>query len=224
MSDYIQLPRSALTDEMERNGDLARLLIYLLRRVDENGEIKTDMTEIAKDLVLSRQTVRTLMKKILANQILTKSSTTRITKLKFEYQEIKPKRQPRKQPNQQPNTNQIKTSVPDYISPPFVAPEFREIWQRFTEYRKEIKKPYKSESSERTAYFKMVEMSGNNPAVAKDMVERSILGQWQGLYKDNSNDKRNNNQQNRNQSSGRGQYRNPTIEDIARGLLEESSR
>lgn len=107
MTDHILLPRSALTEEMERNGDLARLLIYLLRKADENGEINTDMAAIATDLRLSRQSVRTLMKKIETNQILTKSSTTRTTKLKLEYQDNKPKRQPRRQPNQQPNTNQI---------------------------------------------------------------------------------------------------------------------
>ena len=58
MSEYIQLPRSALTEEMERNGDLARLLVYLLRKTDENGEIKTDMAKVAADLSLSRQSVR----------------------------------------------------------------------------------------------------------------------------------------------------------------------
>lgn len=187
MSEYIQLPRSALTEEMERNGDLARLLVYLLRKTDENGEIKTDMAKVAADLSLSRQSVRTLMKKFESNQILTKSSTTRVTKLKLDYQESKRKRQPNKQPNRQPNVNQIKECAIGYISPSFVAEEYREIWQKFIIYRKEIKKPYKSPASEQIAYNKMVEMAGNDPAVAKDMVERTILGQWQGLFPKNNN-------------------------------------
>lgn len=89
-----------------------------------------------------------------------------------------------------------KLITPDYISPPFVAPEFAEIWHRFIEYRKEIKKPYKSAVSEKTAYNKMVEMANNNPATAKDMVERAILGQWQGLYAVD-NERRTNYQTNR---------------------------
>lgn len=109
MNDYIRLPRSALSDDLWRNGNLARLLVYLLTKADESGEIKTDMAEIARDLVLSRQNVRTLLAKI-DNQILTKSVTTRVTKLKLDIQEDKPKRQPRKQPNHQPNTNQITSS------------------------------------------------------------------------------------------------------------------
>lgn len=66
--------------------------------------------------------------------------------------------------------------------PTFVSPEYAETWRRFIAYRKEINKPYKSEASERIAYNKMVEMANNNPAAAKDMVERTILGQWQGLF------------------------------------------
>lgn len=108
MSDFIRLPRSVLNSELWHDGNLARLFLYLLSKADENGEIQTDMAAIARDLVLSRQAVRTLMKKVESNQILTKSATTRTTKLKLDIQEDKPKRQPRRQPNQQPNTNQIK--------------------------------------------------------------------------------------------------------------------
>lgn len=186
MSGYIQLPRSALSGELWRDGNLSRLFLYLLSKADENGEVLTDMAAIARDLVLSRQNVRTLIYKIEANQILTKSATTRATKLKLVLQDDRPKRQPRKQPNRQPNANQIKAITPDYVSPSYVAPEFAETWRKFIEYRKEIKKPYKSEASEQIAYKKMVEMANNDPAVARDMVERTILGQWQGLFpKDN---------------------------------------
>ncbi len=38
MNDYIQLPRSALTDELWRNPDLGRLLLYLMAKADCNGE------------------------------------------------------------------------------------------------------------------------------------------------------------------------------------------
>lgn len=199
MNDCIRLPRSALTDEIWRSENLARLILYLMARADENGEIKTNMPEIARNLTLSRQQVRTLMKKIESNQILTKSSTTKTTKLKFEFQEVKPKRQPRKQPNQQPNGNQIKTIVPDYVSPPFVAEEYREVWQMWIEYRKEINNNYKSEKSEKIGYEQMVKKSGDNPEVAKQMIEDSIASGYKGMFapKTNNNAQRNNYPQNR---------------------------
>ena len=72
MSDFIRLPRSVLNSELWHDGNLARLFLYLLSKADENGEIQTDMAAIARDLVLSRQAVRTLIKKVESNQILTK--------------------------------------------------------------------------------------------------------------------------------------------------------
>ncbi len=194
MTNFIQLPRSALNDDLWRDGNLARIFVYLLTKADGNGEIKTDMAKVAADLRLSRQQVRTLMKKIESNQMLTKSSTTKTTKLKFEYQEVKPKRQPRKQPSQQPNGNQIKTIVPDYVSPPFVAEEYREVWQMWIEYRKEINNNYKSEKSEKIGYEQMVKKSGDNPEVAKQMVEESIANGYKGMFaiKGSDNGKRNN--------------------------------
>lgn len=192
-NDFIRLPRSALSDELWHNPNLARLLVYLLAKVDDNGEIKTDMTAIAKDLVLSRQNVRTLMKIILANQILTKSSTTRVTKLKLWNQEDKPKRQSRSQPNRQPNRNQVTSLMTDYISPSFVADEYREAWQMWIEYRKEINNNYKSEKSEEIGYEQLIRKSGDNPEVAMQMIKNSIANGYKGLFaiKDNSNGKRN---------------------------------
>lgn len=194
MTDLIQFPRSALNDDLWRDGNLARIFVYLLTKADGNGEIKTDMAKVAADLRLTRQQVRTLMKKIESNQMLTKSSTTKTTKLKFEYQEVKPKRQPRKQPSQQPNDNQIKTIVPDYVSPPFVAEEYREVWQMWIVYRKEINNNYKSEKSEKIGYEQMVKKSGDNPEVAKQMVEESIANGYKGMFaiKGSDNGKRNN--------------------------------
>ena len=46
MNDYIQLPRSALTDELWRNPDLGRLLLYLMAKADCNGEAVVDSGEI----------------------------------------------------------------------------------------------------------------------------------------------------------------------------------
>lgn len=221
MNDCIRLPRSALTDEIWRSENLARLILYLMARADENGEIKTDMARIAADLTLSRQQVRTLMKKIESNQILTKSATTRTTKLEINIQEVKPKRQPRKQPNQQPNGNQIKTIVPDYVSPPFVAEEYREVWQMWIEYRKEINNNYKSEKSEKIGYEQMVKKSGDNPEVAKQMIEDSIASGYKGMFapKTNNNAQRNNYPQNRVNPPRTTEERVADYQDLAGAVL-----
>lgn len=226
----IALDTNILQESIFRT-NASKLVWFCLMRDSEDGQITTPALSIAKEIKVNEKTVRNILKRLIdAGYIEDESPSespnkvrhpTRVLRLcNIEIYNGRKKTQVRKKSEYK---SEIKTLIPDYVSPSFVAEEYREIWHKFIEYRKEIKKPYKSETSERTAYNKMVEMSGNNPAVAKDMVERSILGQWQGLYKDNSNDKRNNNQQNRNQSSGRGQYRNPTTLDLAREILGKSS-
>lgn len=55
MTDYIRLPRSALSDELWRNPYAARLYFYLLRKSDDNGEWKVSLKQIYADLGLSKR-------------------------------------------------------------------------------------------------------------------------------------------------------------------------
>lgn len=180
---YITLPRNILTDELWQDGNLSRLLLYLLSRADADGEILTDMAAIGRDLSLSRQTVRTLMAKIEKSGILSRASTTRTTRLTLGMTSSPPP------PPKKRSTPRRKT-VTEETPLSYVAEEFRETWEKFLRYRIEIKKPYKSEATARIAYNKMVSMADNDPEKARDMVERSILGQWQGLFKEKDNDNR----------------------------------
>lgn len=59
MTDYIRLPRSALSDELWRNPYAARLYFYLLRKVDDNGEWKVSLRQIYADLGLSKKQYHT---------------------------------------------------------------------------------------------------------------------------------------------------------------------
>ena len=58
MSDYIQLPRSALN--MAKNKDLWQLYGYLLSKADENGQWVVSLKDLHTDLGLTRQRFRTL--------------------------------------------------------------------------------------------------------------------------------------------------------------------
>lgn len=53
--DFLQLPRSAATDELWRNPYAARLYFYLLRKADDNGEWKVSLRQIYADLGLSKR-------------------------------------------------------------------------------------------------------------------------------------------------------------------------
>lgn len=195
-AEYVMLPRSVLG--AVKSVVLRGIYVSLLEKADKNGQLTISVRSFADELGVSYQTMRTALSKFVANAVinatsnanLTQSLTQRLTHITIcdisscDTSLHKEQRTKQRKFNAASNarSNATEVVVPDYISPPFVAPEFAEIWHRFIEYRKEIKKPYKSAASEKTAYNKMVEMANNNPATAKDMVERTILGQWQGLY------------------------------------------
>lgn len=188
MNDNIRLPRSAL--DKIKSVVQRGVLVSLLEKADESGRLTISVRGFADEIGISYQVLRTTLAKLSDNAIInatsTQTTTQRLTQITIcDYGDCNTsdrKGQRKGQRKSNAVDNATTTVIPDYISPPFVAHEFADIWHKFMEYRKEIKKPYRSESSERTAYNKMVEMSNNDPATARDMVERTILGQWQGLF------------------------------------------
>jgi predicted transcriptional regulator len=65
----------------------------------------------------------------------------------------------------------------------FVADEFREPFIRFIEYRKNIRRPYRSQQGIETCYRQLMGFCNGDPAVAEQIVEQSIANEWQGLFK-----------------------------------------
>lgn len=62
---------------------------------------------------------------------------------------------------------------------PYDTPRFREVWDAWRLYRKEIKKPYRSTLSEQAA-LKGLERYGEDTAI--QMIEQSVANSWQGIF------------------------------------------
>lgn len=203
MSDYIRLPRSALSEELWLDGNLARLFIYLASKTNEKGEATVDSTELCKIYGWSRQQSRTLIKRLKSTANLTALPTAKSTTLVFENQEYKPKQQPQHQPHEQPHpqpqkrpkkesviqcgTLDIKMPVYD-----FVDPAFEEVFTAWLEYKKEqFNFVYKGKRSLKSVYDKLVALSGFNPEIAMQVVNQSMSAGWKGLFelKDNGTSK-----------------------------------
>ena len=60
--------------------------------------------------------------------------------------------------------------------------QLTDLVQRFVAYRKEIKKPYKSQDSIDTFVKNLQELSGNNILVADSIINQSIGNGWQGIF------------------------------------------
>ena len=64
----------------------------------------------------------------------------------------------------------------------FVSIEFQSIFQDWLEYKKQRKEAYKTEKSIQLCYNKLIKLSGNNPDIARQIVEQSMANNWAGLF------------------------------------------
>lgn len=67
--------------------------------------------------------------------------------------------------------------------------QYREIISMFIDYKKSKNQSYKSEKSFMLMANKLISMSNNNPDVARQIVEQSMINNWAGLFelKQNNN-------------------------------------
>lgn len=64
----------------------------------------------------------------------------------------------------------------------FVDEKYRDSFLRWLDYKRERKEDYKASSSVEAAYKKLVNLSGNDPVKAEQIVEQSIAFGWKGLF------------------------------------------
>ena len=90
------------------------------------------------------------------------------------------------------NNNNNKTPLPPLKgkeSLDFVSAEFKPIFQKWLDYKREKKQTYKSKLSLQQCYKQLLELSNNNATLAEKVVNQSIANNWAGLFplKDNAN-------------------------------------
>lgn len=119
--DFLQLPRSALSDELWRNKDYGCLLWFLLLRADNQGVATFTATDIEMRLGISRQRLRTMLGKIQKSGLATSiqpTSNQQATNIAFDFQLISLIEQPAS--NQLPTNKQPtkRTRRPAKFIPP----------------------------------------------------------------------------------------------------------
>ncbi len=65
----------------------------------------------------------------------------------------------------------------------FVDEKIFDDWQRWKKYKLEqFGFKYKSQSTEKTAYNRLMQLAGNNPKTAKEIINQSIANGWKGFF------------------------------------------
>lgn len=116
MTDYIRLPRSALSDELWRNKDYGCLLWFLLSRADNQGVTTFTAADIELRFGISRQRLRTMLSKMQKMGLATSIQPTinqQATNITFDFQYVTAIEQPttnQQATNKQPTKASRKTS------------------------------------------------------------------------------------------------------------------
>lgn len=88
----------------------------------------------------------------------------------------------KKDKNEKNDKNKEKKSIKKENEFSFVEEEFTDAFSEWIEYKKARKENYKTEKSLIAAYNKLKNLSGNDPVIAKEIVEQSLANNWAGLF------------------------------------------
>ena len=63
-----------------------------------------------------------------------------------------------------------------------VAPAYQAAFARWLDYKDELRQQYRTVTTMRVCYERLVELSGHDPARAMAVVDQSIIAGWRGLF------------------------------------------
>ena len=198
---FIQLHRRISKWEWYTDANTFRLFIHLLlnanhdfnrwQGIDINrGQLVTGRKQLAKELGLSEQQIRTSYNKLIKTSEITSKPTNKYTLVTItgydSYQSDKRKatsNPTNKQPtsNQQVTTNNNDNNVNnDNKKDIWLTPEWinEKAWNEFIQHRNEIKKPITNLAKTKAANC----LNGFTPEEQQAAVDKTIQNRWSGLF------------------------------------------
>ncbi len=93
---------------------------------------------------------------------------------------------PKKDIKKETNSKELVKKTPQMVRTEgmetFVSEEMREVFTEWLDYKRERHESYKSLRSLRVCYNRLLSLSGGDPEVARQVVERSIAANYKGLF------------------------------------------
>lgn len=169
----------------------------------DQGQLISGINKLSSDLNLSVQSVRTSLKKLKKTGEINTQSNSNYTIITicnydyYQYSETGSNKQSNTPANkrvtneQQTNNKRVTTNKNDKnikkerikeIKMSFVHPSFLSIWNEWLQYRKEIKKPYKTARGMQNKYEKLIKLSGEDPVKATAIIYQSINNEWMDFF------------------------------------------
>lgn len=216
MQGWIKLHRRITEWEWYQDGNTVRLFIHLLLKANhkpkqwqgltiEAGQVVTGRKQLAVELGLSEQQIRTSINRLKSTSNLTIKSTNKFSIITLcnyrDFQDVslgeQPANQPANQPASQPTNNRQLTTnkndkndkkeefkktkakkVSDFPCPEGVRPE---SWDGFIEMRKKIKKQL-TPHAVGLLVNKLKKINYDTGQDPSDILDQSTMNSWQGVF------------------------------------------
>jgi len=68
------------------------------------------------------------------------------------------------------------------IKDTYIKEDFKEVFNKWLQFKKDKKQTYKGELSLKTCYNKIIKLSNNDPLVAIDIIDNAIANNWASFY------------------------------------------
>lgn len=209
MEGWIKLHRAFINWEWFDNSNMVKLFIYLILKANhkehshqgtiiKRGQIKTGLDTLSSTLNIPKQQLRTCLSKLEKTGEINTQATNKyriITVCKYDsyqYDQQATNTQHNKQltSKQQTTNKQLTANKNDKKlkndnnekKKEYIDSDFLDIWNKWLDYKKELKNCYKTDAGEKTAYNKLIKLANNNKAKAKLIINQSIEKEWKGLF------------------------------------------
>jgi hypothetical protein len=96
--------------------------------------------------------------------------------------ERKPSRKPRSKPERKPEAYPLDKIRLDLIDKKEIKEEYIDCFSEWLIYKQERKETYKSDKSILICYKHLLNLSNNNPGIAKLIIDQSMANNWAGLF------------------------------------------
>ena len=210
MNGWIKLFRAMLTWEWYTDSPTKDLFLHCLLTANSEpttyrgvqipkGSFNTTEAELAVKTGLSRQQIRTAIKKLISTNEIAKTSTNGITIIKVnkyaDYQAVgtcpstteQPLEQPSEQPPEQPSLIENKKirreedkNKETYKEVLDCSPEFSEALKAFEEMRRKIRKPL-TDRAKQLVLKKLKDLAPDEETQI-EILNQSVMNSWQGVF------------------------------------------
>ena len=207
MTGWIKLHRKFLEWEWFDIADMVKLFIFLLLNTNtkpkvwhgnkiRRGQYLTSLNTLQEKTGLSRQNIRTCLRRLEETEEINTLTNTRYTLITIcKYEDYQLKTQSANTPTNTPlthdqhtaNTNirikELKEGKNKGLNFDFSILEFNKVWIEWIGYKWTSHKfKYKDSNSERAGIKKLLKLSNSNMGVAREIIENSMANGYSGFF------------------------------------------